>query len=865
MNQWLHLPICQALLSQLPTRRSHGLAVDSALGANSGARDHRDRRHWCTDYRLWFATLLICSICVLTSYHFQAKALMLSWLQQSTSSDSGPLERRPPLKQTIVAGVLSPDSSSGQDFGDDNAINDLPAWADYDAISSFTLPLSNTIVPVTMHHFDVAHLRAPYDQVYLVSAFVDPRPLVVPNARREIIIHAVLTGITLVKETHYPDNVIECSVLIRQPDGTVIATTGRAKSSPAYHFRGGYLTLSQAQIVCSLARIPQLTYDAIAWEKAEIYVSVNPINFSPAPDAFILARSVAALDVDEHRTGRGQGAVCLAPLRGELYSSSVKDHVSYQKSLGFTRIYIYLLDPGPITLSVLRKLASADPDIVLVRWGILKNWVIRSDSLRGTFAVDPSRWNLPGIEPLEPAREALLGMAQSERGVGFWYWGQNLAAQDCYLRSMADGVRWVASVDWDEYLVLQPAGKLTWDVPPRSADPIEAIAPFVQWARDLRRSFNISTQGGYILRPDHRVMVDVDFITEGMLPSCMVFSQSLGRSTCRILSSPPQTPMLEEIMDRFGTWDWLKPGATVPAAFSTPVRNPYLFWGRRSKKVLDPWAYFLDSTHRIEVGYATYVLRDGVCSLTSSIIVNKEMSPSDCIEFVLRAFGGHPVFVPVTKAVVRHRPDFAGQSSEITGSSGSLRHFRVDMSVVLGTLQVTKQLTDFSPMLLSSPESHKVRSNHIRGICKNSTEDWTLVQVMEQSLKRVFEDRIEGTVPSNQRPTPDVVVTTKQVPRPALPSPFAPSTAALLAVIAIPPLVYVLVTRLRYHKRKRLEGYEMSERRRLVKLRVLFFHSIWKLCRRRRFSSDLWEPIIEMDFEGLRASIQESKGRLVSL
>ncbi|SCZ96950.1 BZ3500_MvSof-1268-A1-R1_Chr4-2g06885 [Microbotryum saponariae] len=53
--------------------------------------------------------------------------------------------------------------------------------------------------------------------------------------------------------------------------------------------------------------------------------------------------------------------------------------------------------------------------------------------------------------------------------------------------------------------------------------------------------------------------------------------------------------------------------------------------------------------------------------------------------------------------------------------------------------------------------------------------------------------------------------------------------------------------------------------RRLVELRVLFFHSIWKLCRRRRFSSDLLEPITETDFEGLRASIQESKGRLVSL
>ncbi|SGY12101.1 BQ5605_C011g06387 [Microbotryum silenes-dioicae] len=53
--------------------------------------------------------------------------------------------------------------------------------------------------------------------------------------------------------------------------------------------------------------------------------------------------------------------------------------------------------------------------------------------------------------------------------------------------------------------------------------------------------------------------------------------------------------------------------------------------------------------------------------------------------------------------------------------------------------------------------------------------------------------------------------------------------------------------------------------RRLVELRVLFFHSIWKLCCRRRFSSDLLEPITKTEFEGLRASIQESKGRLVSL
>ncbi|SDA02506.1 BZ3501_MvSof-1269-A2-R1_Chr12-3g03650 [Microbotryum saponariae] len=53
--------------------------------------------------------------------------------------------------------------------------------------------------------------------------------------------------------------------------------------------------------------------------------------------------------------------------------------------------------------------------------------------------------------------------------------------------------------------------------------------------------------------------------------------------------------------------------------------------------------------------------------------------------------------------------------------------------------------------------------------------------------------------------------------------------------------------------------------RRLVELRILFFHSVWKLSRRRRFSSDLLEPITETALEELRASIQESKGLLLSL
>ncbi|SCV74443.1 BQ2448_8082 [Microbotryum intermedium] len=53
--------------------------------------------------------------------------------------------------------------------------------------------------------------------------------------------------------------------------------------------------------------------------------------------------------------------------------------------------------------------------------------------------------------------------------------------------------------------------------------------------------------------------------------------------------------------------------------------------------------------------------------------------------------------------------------------------------------------------------------------------------------------------------------------------------------------------------------------RRIVELRILFFHSIWKLSRRRRFSSQPLEPITEAELEELRGSIQGCTGRLASL
>lgn len=58
------------------------------------------------------------------------------------------------------------------------------------------------------------------------------------------------------------------------------------------------------------------------------YVTLTAIGSPPATNAFLRVRPIAPIDVDEHRSGRGAGAVCIAPMRGDVYAPMMKDHIS---------------------------------------------------------------------------------------------------------------------------------------------------------------------------------------------------------------------------------------------------------------------------------------------------------------------------------------------------------------------------------------------------------------------------------------------------------------------------------------------------------------------------------------------------------
>ncbi|SCV68215.1 BQ2448_336 [Microbotryum intermedium] len=704
------------------------------------------RHWWHLDYRIYFCMIVICFICALSLFH------PLLPLNRQPSKPLPMAKRDAADRRSLNAPLTAASNAEDSKVPTrrQEVLDDLPAWADYDAIDSKTLRLSNTLAPVFMHHLLESDTPAPYDRVHIISAFLDTRPLVM-DERHEIIIHGVLNGVKEVNAREgltYPDGIVECSIFVRGLDGTTYAGRGKVKAMIAHGRRYQYMTLSQGQFVCSLGMIPAETYRSIDWQQAEIFATITAIDQEPPADVFTRVRPIAALDVEKHRTGRGQGAVCIAPLHGDLYAPVLRDHLSYQKSLGFTKIYAYLLDPGPVTLAIVRELASTDPDFVPIRWGIPQEWATKARTknthMHHHFAVDPSEWNVRGIDVLDPEREELLGVADNgdHPTVGIWYWGQNLAGQDCHMRAMADGVRWVATIDWDEYFVLQPSGQLTWTPPPRSADPETAMTPFYDWIRAVPQ-WRPNGNWHYMLHPRtiSRLEIDLEEATRGLLPSAFLFSHSLGRGVCLTRTAPPASAVLDEVMDRFGEWDWKRPGVTVPIAFSTPIGSPYMAYGQRSKKILDPWAFFLDGTHTTVLGYADYSLEFSICSAPGKSSRQRRI----CAQSILRAFGSHPVPVPLPKALADRGPQTARPAdADAEYASGVLRHFRVDISQTLDVLALTKDLTEMPASLLTSEDSRRVRSKLASRPCLKLIEDWSLVTIMEQSLKWIFQDRVEA-------------------------------------------------------------------------------------------------------------------------
>ena len=343
----------------------------------------------------------------------------------------------------------------------------------------------------------------------------------------------------------------------------------------------------------------------------------------PTLDGFLPVGVLPEFDRDEHQTGEGPLAVCLPPLIGDIYAHEMRDFVEYYRALGVTQFYSYVMDPGPASLDVLRRLAKAD-DFQVVRWGVPIGWQFESvahQQPKQDFLVDPATWRIPGLEPLDPIIENGLGITEDGFfDIRLWYVaplcpcalfvltvcprrynGQTPANQDCTFRAMRDGTRWLASLDWDEFLVLRPP-EGRWPAPSAGKRP-----HFIDFARSLEPLWAWPDSMGPPTA--HELGLDASALTKGMLPTSYIFRSSFVCESCQPTEPPPPTPMYQQLRRQYPQLNLTHPAPGVPLLFASPVRHDDFFvHGARSKAISDPWAWYTIGIHFPGMGFPQYAV-----------------------------------------------------------------------------------------------------------------------------------------------------------------------------------------------------------------------------------------------------------------
>ncbi|KAM0790394.1 hypothetical protein ACM66B_003276 [Microbotryomycetes sp. NB124-2] len=632
-------------------------------------------------------------------------------------------------------------------------------WHDYDRIHEHSQHNSRqqTVVPLALRHLHEMRAPEPFEFVHAVSAWLDTRPLVASH-KPEVAVLATMYGqpYMSVPQSTFSSNPVKCFIAARD--------RRQARSSPITHrhsraqadkFKVTQSVLTglrdshsyDKDLVTVIFTCPLDAQDEqdseIDWANSDIYVTLSLENLPPPADVFLPATALPVLDADKHVTGTGRGAVCLPPLSTDLYAPVIRDFLSYYRGLGFDRFYAYILDPGPETIRVLRQLAREDPSFTPIRWALPKTWMKSGSFLQSPsrdFRVDPAQWNIKGIEQLPPQVEFDIGVTtDNERDVRIWYFGQHPSQQDCAYRAMRDGIRYVANVDYDEYISLRPASSPSWPEPSRESP----LSSFVDWAKTLEKTWDgVKRQGdkgmpGALTQNDAaRLGLDVAALTQGMLPSGLVFQSSFMCVKCRPTSAPPAWAS-SAVASRFPALDWRNPGLGVPFAFSSPVRMDWLPIPVRSKAVIDPWAWHSGIIHYPGVAYADWVVNHGYCA---SMAVEQAR---ECAERLIKVFGVGAVPVRPSPATPPDQP-----WEELPSGRGALFHVRLSKDISTDAIELENEAGQ-RDLVLSESSTAKMLSHRVeqsewlaayRILLYSSSaqvdlyEDWSLVALMERTL-----------------------------------------------------------------------------------------------------------------------------------
>ncbi|KAI5478732.1 hypothetical protein MNV49_004657 [Pseudohyphozyma bogoriensis] len=465
-----------------------------------------------------------------------------------------------------------------------DTISNRPAWNSVAQIRRLTRPVDNVAAPRRLSHLTLNYtVQPPFDAVWVVSAYLDTRPLVAEAAPDLVVLGATRLFDDVDDVTNVPEwQRFHCHIAMREHgkrDADAVYWTEPAIVQKIPDSHPGEKTYFPAQWTCNLRSYIGRSH--ASWNSSEIFVSISPLAAPPPPSAFLPVTVLAPLPED-HASGEGPAVMCVQPLVSDTYANSLGDWVDYYHALGISKFSFYLLDPGPLTLGVLSDLAAAYPhgsdagiEIAVHRWALSKTWI----TSLGKHLVDPRDWGLEhaGLFPMDDELEAEFGFPTRERRtkdlVEIWAFAQGLALHDCKYREMVRSTRWVAHFDLDEYLLLRPPSGV-WP-PPQKTD-----SAFTNWA--------LTSEGA----------------ANGHLPIGYTFHNAFTCISCLPSTRPVETPATQELAAMGGSV--LTPSPAWPLIFSSPVRTVWYKAQVRAKSVLSPWGWWLTTFHEPTINYPDY-------------------------------------------------------------------------------------------------------------------------------------------------------------------------------------------------------------------------------------------------------------------
>jgi hypothetical protein len=293
---------------------------------------------------------------------------------------------------------------------------------------------------------------------------------------------------------------------------------------------------------------------------AEIHVAPpSPPSLTTGLDLPASRRTADAMRVDiaAHVAGIGRTALCVAPVRGDLYASSLGFFLEYyMATLSVDMVFVYMLSPGPAMLT-----ATAD--------------MVAAGGTGGRPAVTLVPWCITSSASYEGCRVASSGEIAALRDDDIHYFAQTLQLQDCMYRAMG-AYRWVLNIDLDEYLLPPlPAHNGESETQVLSpATPPDTLAALIQAQRSL--------EGGS--RPGEAVLpapAEVGFRASVFAAGCPV---EKGRLPLDVTVRVELAPSLR----LWGSTDWLAAAAVPFAAWALLGRPTVYDYGKRSKYAYDP-------------------------------------------------------------------------------------------------------------------------------------------------------------------------------------------------------------------------------------------------------------------------------------